>query len=114
MDVDATTATQFKKLTPEECAQLAKEGHCFRCCLQGHLARDCPKNTAPPAKARATTSSPDETTPTPNPAPTPPPKDKKLTRSQKIRALEAEMEEEERAQYMDAHDMGEDFWSAGA
>ena len=26
MDVDATTATNFKKLTPEERTQLAKEG----------------------------------------------------------------------------------------
>ena len=113
MDVDATTTTtQFKKLTPEECAQLAKEGQCFRCRLQGHLAKDCPKNTPPPVKARET-SSPKDTTPPPSPTPTPPPT-KKLTRAQQIRALEAEMEEEERAQYMDDHDMGEDFWSAGA
>jgi hypothetical protein len=26
MDIDAANVTQFKKLTPEECAQLAKEG----------------------------------------------------------------------------------------
>ena len=31
MDVDATTTSNFKKLTPEECAQLAREGRCFRC-----------------------------------------------------------------------------------
>ena len=31
MDIDATTTSNFKKLTPEECAQLAKEGRCFRC-----------------------------------------------------------------------------------
>ena len=32
MDVDATTATtNFRKLTPEEHAQLAREGRCFRC-----------------------------------------------------------------------------------
>ena len=31
MDVDAATTTQFTKLTPEEHAQLAKEGRCFRC-----------------------------------------------------------------------------------
>ena len=120
MEVDTAT-TQFKKLTPEERSQLAKEGRCFRCRLQGHMARDCPKN-AQPAKAReATTPStpeaetPDtaDTTPPVTP-PTTPPKDKKLTRAQKIRALEAEMEEEERAQYLDDRDMGEDFWSAGA
>ena len=29
MDVDATTMTNFKKLTPKERAQLAKEGRCF-------------------------------------------------------------------------------------
>jgi hypothetical protein len=45
MDVDAANVTQFKKLTPEERAQLAKEGRCFRCHLQGHMARNCPKNT---------------------------------------------------------------------
>jgi hypothetical protein len=33
MDVDAANATQFKKLTLEEHAQLAKEGRCFRCGL---------------------------------------------------------------------------------
>ena len=37
-----------------------------------------------------------------------------MTCAQKIRALEAEMEEEECAQYMDDCDMGEDFWSARA
>ena len=113
MDVDATT-TKFQKLTPEERAQLAKEGRCFRCRLQGHLAKNCPKNTAPPAKAREAAPSPDKTTPTSDAATTPPPENKKLTRAQKIRALEAEMEEEERAQYLDDRDMGEDFWSAGA
>ena len=120
MDVDAAT-TQFKKLTPEEWSQLAKEGRWFRCRLQGHMARDCPKN-AQPTKARETTTTtpntpeaetPADTTPPVTP-PTTPPKDKKLTRAQKIRVLEAEMEEEERAQYLDDRDMGEDFWSAGA
>ena len=46
MEVDnATGQTNFKKLTPEEQVQLAKEGRCFQCCLQGHMARDCLKNT---------------------------------------------------------------------
>ena len=119
MDVDAAT-TQFTKLTPEERAQLAKEGRCFRCHLQGHMARNCPKN-AQPAKARETTtpSTPKAETPadTTSPAtspPTTPPKDEKRTHAQQIRALEAEMEEEEHAQYLDDRDMGEDFWSAGA
>ena len=38
----------------------------------------------------------------------------KLTRAQQIRALEEAMEDEERAEYLDARDMGSDFWSAGA
>ena len=38
MDVNTVNATPFKRLTPEERAQLAKEGHCFRCQLQGHMA----------------------------------------------------------------------------
>ena len=116
MDVNSTT-TQFKKLTPEEHTQLAKEGRCFRCRLQGHMARDCPKNTSPPAKARETSTTsppPDKTTTPPDTSPAPPPKDKKLTHAQQIRALEAAMEEEECAQYLDDHIMGEDFWSARA
>ena len=116
MDVDTTTiTTQFKRLTPEEQAQLAKEGRCFRCRLQGHMARDCPKNASAQAKARETsTTTPDNTTAPPAESSPNPPPTKKLTCAQQIRALEAEMEEEERAQYMDNRNMGEDFWSAGA
>ena len=117
MDVDTTTTTtKFTKLTPEERTQLAKEGRCFRCRLLGHLARNCPKNATPPVKAREA-SSPEEATPpgtTSTPTTPAPPTAQKLTRAQQIRALEVEMEEEERAQYMDDRDMGEDFWSAGA
>ena len=127
MEVDAanTTPTRFVKLTPEERAQLAKEGRCFRCRLQGHMARECPKNLAP--RVRTTTSPPSTTTtPAPTntntptttaapaaPPPVPPPKPPKLTRAQQIRALEEAMNDEERSQYLDARDMGEDFWSAG-
>ena len=105
MDVDATTTTNFKKLTPEERTQLAKEGRCFQCRLQGHVARNCPKNTNnTQTKVRETTTDkPTNTNTTP-----------KLTKAQQIRALEESMAEEERAQYLDARDMGEDFWSAGA
>ena len=106
MDVDATTATtNFKKLTPEERTQLAKEGRCFRCRLQGHVARNCPKNiNNTRTKVRETTTDkPADTTTTP-----------KLTKAQQIRALEESMAEEERAEYLDARDMGQDFWSAGA
>ena len=105
MDVDATTTTNFKKLTPEERAQLAKEGRCFRCRLQGHVARNCPKNTNNnnQAKTQETTTDKPANTTTP-----------KLTKAQQIHVLEESMAEEERAEYLDARDMGQDFWSAGA
>ena len=105
MDIDATTPSNFKKLTPEERAQLAREGRCFRCRLQGHMARSCPKNTGNnQTKARETiTKKSANTTPS-----------LKLTKAQQIRALEEAMAEEERAEYLDARDMGQDFWSAGA
>ena len=91
MDVDATTTTNFKKLTPEERTQLAKEGRCFRCRLQGHVAHNCPKNTNnTQTKVRETT-----TDKTANATP-------KLTKAQQIRALEESMAEEERAEYLDA------------
>jgi hypothetical protein len=120
MEVDAATitpTTSFKKLTPEERALLAKEGRCFRCRLQGHMARDCPKNTNPRVRtnnaattAPTTTTTPASTTTTP-PTITP---TTTLSRAQQIRALEEEMLDEERASYLDSRDMGEDFWSAGA
>ena len=47
MDVDATSTIPFKKLTPEERKQYMAEGRCFRCRQQGHMARECPKNTQP-------------------------------------------------------------------
>ena len=109
MDVDATSTTNFKKLTPEEHTQLAKEGRCFRCRLQGHVARNCPKNTNnTQTKVRETTTNKPTDKPT-NSATTP-----KLTKAQQIHALEESMAEEERAEYLDARDMGQDFWSAGA
>ena len=69
------------------------------------MARNCPKNTNNnQAKARETTANkPADATAAP-----------KLTKAQKIRVLEESMAEEERAEYLDAHDMGQDFWSAGA
>ena len=104
MDVDSTTTTNFKKLTPEECTQLAKEGRCFRCRLQGHMARNCPKNTNNnQVKTQETTTDKPTDTTTP-----------KFTKAQQIHALEESMAEEERAEYLDTRDMGQDFWSAGA
>ena len=118
MEVDNVTGqTNFKKLTPEERVQLAKEGRCFRCHLQGHMARDCPKNTNRNTSSGAretTTENKNASTPATNNTSnttTPP---AKLTRAQQICALEEAMEDEERATYLDARDMGSDFWSAGA
>ena len=116
MEVDnAVGQTNFKKLTPEERAQLTKEGRCFCCRLQGHMARDCPKNANRNSNARETTT---ETKTSDPPLPTSAPTNKtpttKLTRAQQIRALEEAMEDEERATYLDARDMGSDFWSARA
>ena len=47
MDINAANATPFKRLMPKERAQLVKEGRCFRCQLQGHMACKCPKNKTP-------------------------------------------------------------------
>lgn len=47
---------RISRLTDEERTKLAKEGKCFRCREQGHIAADCPKNTPSkqsPAKIRA-------------------------------------------------------------
>ena len=76
MEVDATASVPFKKLTEEEHKQYMKEGRCFRCCQQGHMARECPwtpprtqtkarvadikkedANEAPPYSPEASTSS---------------------------------------------------------
>ena len=118
MEVDNVMGqSNFKKLTPEERAQLAKEGRCFRCRLQGHMARDCPKNSNrnPNSTARETTTENNTTNSSSKTLPTPNPTDStKLTRAQQIRALEEAMEDEERATYLDSRDMGADFWSAGA
>ena len=69
------------------------------------MAHNCPKNTNnTQTKVRETTTDkPANTTTTP-----------KLTKAQQIRALEESMAEEERAEYLDARDMGQDFWSARA
>ena len=118
MEVDnAVGQTNFKKLTPEERAQLAKEGRCFRCRLQGHMARDCPKNSNRNlnTNARETTANDKDTSPpSKTTTTTSPTTATKLTRAQQIHALEEAMEDEERATYLDARDMGLDFWSAGA
>ena len=69
------------------------------------MVRNCPKNTNnTQTKVRETTTDkPANTTAT-----------LKLTKAQQIHALEESMAEEERVEYLDARDMGQDFWSAGA
>ena len=118
MEVDnATGQTNFKKLTPEERTQLAKEGRCFRCRLQGHMARDCPKNANRNVNSnvrKTTTENKNDSKPSTNNNMNVTTSSTKLTRAQQIRALEEAMEDEERATYLDARDMGSDFWSAGA
>ena len=112
MEVDnATSQMNFKKLTLEERVQLAKEGRCFRCWLQGHMARDCPKNmnwnsnlnmrkTTTESKNPSTSSTLNTTSTQTTP---------KLTWAQQIRAIEEAMEDEERTTYLDSRDMGVDF-----
>ena len=132
MEVDGTTIP-FQKLTDEERIQFRKEGRCFRCRQQGHMASRCPKNANRPnnSNARETTTTntnatttnntnaptsnvPIAATTTTTTTPTPPPiTTPKLTRAQRIRAIEEEMDEEERGAYLDAQDMGEDFCIAG-
>ena len=71
MEVDSATGqTNFKKLTPEERQQLTKEGCCFCCRLQGHMARDCPKNLNRNFNARETTTNDKSTKPTNTKEPT--------------------------------------------
>jgi hypothetical protein len=106
MDVDATTIP-FQKLTDADREKYRKEGRCFRCREKGHMARQCPKNNKANVK---TMDVPTSTTPT---TPTPAANITKLTKAQQIRALEDAMTEEERGEYLDTCDGGEDFYDAG-
>jgi hypothetical protein len=121
MDVDAANVTQFKKLTLQECAQLTKEGRCFRCHLQGHMVHNCPKNinnnNTTVHTNEVTMPTKENTSPTPQQNTMPPAAAKpstKLNCAQQIRAIEEAMTDEERSKYLDARDMGQDFWSARA
>jgi hypothetical protein len=123
MDVDSTNITiPFRKLTDEECAKYRVEGRCFRCRIQGHMARNCPKNSSSSSASRSNSnaresavvpSTPTNATTTTPATSAPPPVPPKLSLAQQIRALEEKMTEEERGNYLDARDMGEDFCSAG-
>jgi hypothetical protein len=106
MDVDATTIP-FQKLTDADREKYQKEGRCFRCREKGHMARNCPKNN------KAVIKTTDVPTPTTLATPTVTANSVKLTKAQQIRALEDAMTDEERGEYLDTRDGGEDFYDAG-
>ncbi|KAH8980322.1 hypothetical protein EDB92DRAFT_1954047 [Lactarius akahatsu] len=67
MDVDNIQTNSGKpawqtKRTPEEKAQCQKEGRCFRCMVQGHLATNCPKKRTPPTTQKVNNVSIPKTT----------------------------------------------------
>jgi hypothetical protein len=128
MDVDSVNMiTNFKKLTDEEQAKYHAEGRCFWCRIQGHMARNCLKNVntqnttnCPNTNVRMASTmigappTPSTASSAPPPAPsTPPPPLPKLSCTQQIHVLEEQMEDEERSNYLNARDMGEDFCTAG-
>ena len=80
------------------------------------MAHDCPKNANQNSSSNAhkTTVKNKNSESPPKPLPTNPTLPTQLTRAQQIHTLEADMEEEEQAVYLDTRDMGLDFWSAGA
>ena len=41
--IKVEAARQYTKLTPQERAELARTGSCFRCREQGHMAAQCPR-----------------------------------------------------------------------
>jgi hypothetical protein len=84
MDIDSANITvPFRKLTDKEHAKYCAKGRCFRCHTQGHMARNCPKNSyntnCPNSNTcKSTTSTPTVATVTPaatipTPAPSAPP-----------------------------------------
>ena len=116
MDVDAITQSPapFRKLTDDERKKYMAEGRCFRCRIQGHMARNCPKNAGRAQNAAATTLTPTAAIVTTAPPDATPSTASTVTqtKAQMIQALEDAMTEEERGEYLDARDMGEDFCSA--
>ena len=130
MEVDSsTTQTRepFKRLTDDERDQLRKEGKCFRCRQKGHMAHEClgrpllTPHTPTNVSARTTTTTDDttavEVTPDDSVSNAPTARAvavaSKLTKAQQILAIEESMDEEERGAYLDACNMGEDFYSVG-
>ncbi len=115
MEVDATASTpSFKKLTEEERKQYMKEGRCFRCRQQGHMARECSRPPPrPPTKARATetkTADTEEAPPYSKEASTS--SVSASTSEDKVRAAHAliqSMDEEEKRRY---YALDQDFYEA--
>jgi hypothetical protein len=102
MEVDATNTTlPFKRLMDKEHAQYCTKGWCFRCCTQGHMAQNCPKNNNlnqtnvnTHKSSITTTTSPPAQTPTVTPTvatPPAPPVPPKLSFTQQICAFEEHM-----------------------
>jgi hypothetical protein len=73
MDVDATTSNPsrfpFKKLTDDEKKQYMKEGRCFRCRQQGHMARECTRSAGTSSSTARTTETEKAKEPQPDAAP---------------------------------------------
>ena len=72
------------------------------------MAKNCPKNKTLKATTAEVTTVPMNTD-----SPTPSINATSLTKAQQIRALEDAMTEEERGEYLDQRDGGEDFYNAG-
>ena len=72
------------------------------------MAKNCPKNKTTKATTAEVTTEPTTTTPS-----APSVNATTLTKAQQIRALEDAMTEEERGEYLDQCDGGEDFYDAG-
>jgi hypothetical protein len=124
MDVDSANITvPFCKLTDEECTKYHAKGRCFCCRIQGHMARNCPKNADSTVLNRSNSNTRESTTTPPVPVvatttmtpatSAPPPVPLKQSLTQQIRTLEEKMTEEECGNYLNARNMGEDFCSAG-
>jgi hypothetical protein len=112
MDVDATTIP-FQKLTDADREKYRKEGRCFRCREKGHMARNCPKNDKAGIKTANVLTPTTPATPATPATPTLTANVVKLTKAQQIRALEDAMTDEERGEYLDTCNGGEDFYDAG-